>query len=246
MEIKSNEYLILNSFDTFDLQTLEEANLLDRMDKKYVCNEQDLPELFSMMKDTYDILKIEDRLCFEYKTDYYDTIDFKFYLLHHAGKTSRIKTRVRSYVNDNVNFAEVKHKSNKGLTSKVRYEIDIDSVNPKNILENDVNIHLVKKCVIYYSRFIFLDKAKQEKVTIDTNLRFENKENTVSMDKLCIVELKTNSLYESSLKNIMSKLKINSTSISKYCTAISYLYPEVKNNNFKEKNRLINKIMERK
>lgn len=243
MEIKSNEYLILNSFNSFELSTLEVANLLDRMDKKYVLNEQYLPDLFNEMKNNYDILKIGDRLCFEYKTDYYDTADFKFYLLHHAGKTSRVKARVRSYLNDNVNFAEVKHKNNKGLTSKVRYEIDLDSMNPKNVLEDDVNIHLVKKCVIYYNRYTFLDKSRQEKVTIDTNLKFENKEKTVSLDKLCIVELKTNSLYESSLREIMSKLKINSTSISKYCTAINYLYPEVKNNNFKEKNRLIQKII---
>jgi hypothetical protein len=97
MEIKSNEYLILNSFDTFGLPALEGANLLDRMDKKYVLNEQYLADLFNAMKENYDILKIEDRLCFEYKTDYYDTVDFKFYLLHHAGKTSRVKARVRSY-----------------------------------------------------------------------------------------------------------------------------------------------------
>jgi hypothetical protein len=119
----------------------------------------------------------------------------------------------------------------------------LDSTNPKSILEDDVDIHLEKKCVIYYNRYTFLDKSRQEKITIDTNLRFENKEKTVSLDKLCIVELKTNSLYESSLKNIMSKLKVNSTSISKYCTAINYLYPEVKNNNFKEKSRLIQKII---
>lgn len=238
-----NEYPILQSFGNFDLETLNSANLLERMDKKYLLNDARLEELFTAMMPFYDVLKIEEDICFGYKTDYYDTNDFKFYMEHHAGKTSRLKTRTRSYLNQKSSFAEIKHKSNKGITSKVRYQIDSDDSDPESVLANDVDVHISKKCVIYYNRYTFMNKARNEKVTIDTHLRFENKDEEIHLKHLCIAELKTHSLFQSEFKGIMSKLKISPGSISKYCIAIAYLYPEIKQNNFKEKIRLINKII---
>ena len=57
-----------------------------------------------------------------YDTLYYDTLDLQMYLRHHDRQLRRQKIRVRTYVDSQLTFLEVKNKSNKGRTLQARWE----------------------------------------------------------------------------------------------------------------------------
>ena len=62
----------------------------------------------------------DGKLIHDYKSLYYDTEDWKFYLDHHNGRVNRNKIRFREYVGSKLTFLEIKLKNNKGKTIKKR------------------------------------------------------------------------------------------------------------------------------
>jgi hypothetical protein len=243
----------INSFSPISLSEMDEVKLMQRVDKKFVSNINKLPVLLKKALVDYFMLEINNIREQVYDTTYYDTVDYSMYKLHHNGIMNRQKVRVRKYVCSDIQFLEIKRKTNKGETIKNR----IQGNNPDNPLDFDGSQGFLEKYTPYnhkilwpklgnkFKRLTLVNKDFSERITIDYDLKFIDLKyhNQTINSNLCIVEIKRNrDSKKSSFLNMLHELKIYSSGFSKYCIGLAILNPEVKSNLFKQKIRELEKI----
>ena len=98
------------------LQTLKEMSgikLMNRTDTKYVTSYQILKEILLVARHDYRIQEVNGECNIAYHTIYLDTPDRDMYVTHQNGRIVREKIRIRTYVNSDLTFLEVKNKNNK-------------------------------------------------------------------------------------------------------------------------------------
>ncbi len=241
---------ILNAFDPITLQEMDSVKLMDRTDTKFVFKFDQLPSFLNQLMKDYKVLDVNGNKISRYESLYFDTKGFDLYHSHHRGKPSRFKIRFRKYVESDLNFFEVKFKTNKGRTIKDRVkqkEIDgfitekaEDLLTKKTPLRSD---NLEAKMWVNYSRITFVNKHSPERVTIDLNLTFKNNDNQKTIENLVIAEVKQDKACISAFLKLMKKQHIRQGAISKYCFGITQLFGTIKHNNFKPKLILIKKAL---
>ncbi|NLA25037.1 MAG: polyphosphate polymerase domain-containing protein [Bacteroidales bacterium] len=194
-------------------------------------------------------MQVNDVVNSRYSTVYFDTDDFKLYTQHHNGKLNRYKVRTRRYEDSNINFFEIKFKTNTKRTIKKRIQTNTfsEKINPKrqNFIDNNSNLEqeeLNPKINVLYNRATLVSKELNERLTIDTCLNFESKNNTANFAEIAIIEIKRNRGLKSYADIVLRDNGIYPRSISKYCLGISSLYENVKKNNFKLKFNSIKKL----
>jgi hypothetical protein len=146
---------------------------------------------------------------------------------------------------------EVKTKNNHGRTKKKRIE-----VTDMNLAEQEKSDFLGKYLRYgvdtlqpalnnHFSRITLVNKAKTERLTIDSALRFHNLVNGVNKDMgdLVIIELKRDGLVYSPVLEMLRQLRIHPHGFSKYCMGSALTNPELRINRFKRKLIEINKII---
>lgn len=227
---------ILNFFDTIPLSYLQDnAPLLNRKDLKYILPIAILDSVLNDCLEEYQILKINDETLFRYNTNYYDTKDLKLYFDHHRGKGNRFKIREREYVQSGLKVAEIKEKTNKNQTIKYRMVIN-NWLEAKDFIQDHTNkfeADLHQSLCSEYTRITLLHKQRKEKVTLDFNLSFIEKQQSIQYNNLVIAEVKAENISTIHFNTIMKKHKIRSGSLSKYCLGLISLNPALKKNNFK-------------
>jgi hypothetical protein len=242
---------LLSSFLPITLSEMDSVKLLDRTDTKFTFHISKLEGIINALSAHYKVLEIENIRINDYQTLYFDTLNFELYLRHHNERLNRFKIRFRKYVNSNLHFFEIKHKNNKSRTIKsrvIRPEIEHDiKDNAKKLLEAKTNFEassLFPKLWVNYSRITFVHKNFEERLTIDLNLAFKDGDNEKKFDTLVIAELKRDRANSRSpFIDIMNAYKIRENSISKYCLAVTQLFPTIKQNNFKPKILTLNKLL---
>ncbi len=228
---------------------MERVKLLNRIDSKYMFSIQLLPEILLECKKEYSIVNINGKRSASYKTLYYDTPQFDLYNQHHSGKLNRYKIRKRTYVESDLSFLEIKFKSNKGRTDKNRIKVKDDVFDEQAALflqkMTSLSINDLKPNVlIEYSRITLVNNNYPERITIDLDLTFSYKDQKRSFHNLVIAEVKQDKQAMSGFVELMKSHRIKEGAVSKYCMAVSHLIKDVKSNNFKEKNRKIDKIIQ--
>ena len=241
---------ILNTFDTIGLEEMDSVKLMDRMDTKYSFSLVQLPLVLEKLNKDYFVLNISENKLPGYKTLYFDTPSFELYHKHHSGALNRYKIRYRNYVESNLAFLEVKFKNNKGRTIKDRIKY---KHNPEELDERSgefiqkktpYTIQSLKPVIwINYNRITLVDKQLKERVTIDVNLEFNHQQAHHKMENLVIAEVKQVGKLNSKITHVLKEQHIRQTSLSKYCMGMTYIYPQLKKNNFKQKLNSLNKIM---
>ena len=95
-----------------------------------------------------------------------------------------------------------------------------------------------------FDRITLVNKEKTERLTIDVNLNFENRQTGIiyGFPDIMIIELKQDSSSASMMKSILMDLRIKPQRISKYCLGTVLTNPAAKYNWFKKKLMYINKI----
>ena len=243
---------IVQGMKPITLDEMSAVKLMNRIDTKYVVTEAQLQAILSGIRDHYYAQEVEGNRLSPYKTVYYDTPELTMYLIHHDRHLVRDKVRVRTYVDSNLTFCEVKHKNNKGRTKKKR--IAVEPI--PNIIDNpEAAAFLAQKqpyevdtlsphLVTAFDRITLVNDEKTERLTIDCNLCFENLRsgNTASMAPLAVMELKQDGRTHSLLKDVLFELRIRPFKVSKYCIGTCLTRPEVKQNRFKKKLRRIEKL----
>ena len=115
---------IIQGMQPISLDEMSSVKLMNRIDTKYLVTERQLRDILLGIRDSYFAQEVLGNRLSPYSTVYYDTPELTMYLIHHDRHLVRDKVRVRTYVDSNLTFCEVKHKSNKGRTKKKRIKVE--------------------------------------------------------------------------------------------------------------------------
>src|SRR6185436_4375043 len=217
---------------------------------KFLFHDYYLDEVLGQLQESYRVLEVNGKRISRYESLYYDTEDFALFHLHRRGKANRFKVRNRLYVESDVCYFELKHKSNKGRTSKNRIlrTHPEDAIGPEAEAFLQSKSHLVPaelhpKFLVHYSRITLVNKTAAERVTIDLGLRYEGKSKQESIAHAVIAEVKQDHAFISPFLQLMKKNHFRQASISKYCLGVISLHEEVRHNNFKPALITLKKIL---
>jgi hypothetical protein len=247
---------VLEKMQTITLSEMGNIRLMDRIDSKFVAPVSLLPQLLEEMLPYFRVQVNNGVRMAPYCTQYLDTPDLKMFLMHQNGKLNRQKIRIRSYVDSNLSFLEVKNKNNKGRTNKRRVPVGVshltsirDLKDEKQFLDEnalfDTGI-LEPSLANNFNRITFVNNKATERITIDTHLSFLNYRtgNTKTLDNLMIIELKQDGWQHSDFRDILNRFRIKKISFSKYCMGTVLTNPGIKYNRFKGKWTIINKLIQ--
>jgi len=231
---------LLESFPPIRLEDMDRVRLMDRTDRKFLLNLEDLPEFLEGIKGDYQLLKIKGKHLLNYQTQYLDTKELSLYHLHQTGRSVRWKIRHRVYVDSGVGFFEVKTKNNKGRTIKSRVPASLQqdkmSVESEKLIMRLTPVDpgkLIPAVDIGYKRVTFVNQKVSERITIDLDLHLSTPEIAKHFNDLVIIEVKQESKTDTKAILALRNMRLKEGGISKYCLAITQLYKDVKKNNFK-------------
>lgn len=242
---------LIQKFDPISLDEMQSIRLMNRMDTKFVTTRRKLTELLKMAQKDYRIQEINGERNMEYDTTYFDTTQFDMYYDHQYGHTNRQKIRFRTYVSSDLQFMEVKTKNNHGRTKKKRIEVgNMDLTDPTKRqflaehLRYDVDM-LVPALHNHFSRITLVNRDKTERLTIDSDLLFQNlvTGQERQMGQLVVIELKRDGLCYSPVLEMLLELHIHPHGFSKYCMGSAMTNSNLKINRFKPNLIDINKLM---
>ena len=224
---------------------------MNRTDTKFVTTLTMLRQLLQMAQTDYYVQEIDGQRNMLYDTTYFDTDHYDMYNVHQHGHSNRQKIRFRTYVSSNLQFMEVKTKNNHGRTKKKRIEVsDMD-------LHDDVKREFLGctlrydiDCLMphmhnYFHRITLVNKGKTERLTIDTQLQFNNivSGQHKDMGDLVIIELKRDGMVYSPVLQMLRDLHIHPHGFSKYCMGAAMTNDSLPVNRFKEKLRDVDRIL---
>jgi hypothetical protein len=239
---------------TITLSEMDNIRLMDRIDSKFIAPVSLLPGILEEMLPYFKVQVNNGMSIAPYCTQYLDTPDLKMFVMHQNGQLNRQKIRIRSYVESNLSFLEVKNKNNKGRTKKMRIPVplshltSVEDLNDKKqfLEENSLfdSNNLKPSLSNTFQRITFVNNNKTERVTIDFNLSFLNYRtgNETALEQLMVLELKQDGWQHSDFRDILNRFRIKKSSFSKYCMGIVLTNPESKYNRFKYKCMIINKL----
>ncbi len=223
---------ILGSFAPITLQEMDGVKLLDRIDTKYVFGENLLPQVLEKLRPEYRVLEVDGERGSLYRTVYFDTPGYRHFNDHQIDRTLRSKVRYREYVGSGLSFLEVKRKTGRGRTSKVRRPVErIPRIMPGEHLAYvheacDVREPHAPQLWNSFERFTFVHRTRSERLTIDRGLTFERDGTTAVLGPACIAELKRQDGDEGSpFPVLMEALGLRPTGLSKYCVGLWKLVP---------------------
>jgi hypothetical protein len=247
-----NEQLhnIVNEFNPIGLDEMDSVKLMNRTDTKFVLTTDQLLLILPKLKKDYRILEIDGVRLPLYESEYYDDDKLSFYTDHHRKKVDRFKVRFRKYVESDISFLEVKHKS-KGRTDKQRIKVEdlpgkMSDEHQDFVTSTGVELGKLEHVLTNkFNRITLVSIEHNERLTFDLNLRFKSEDKKSQLSNLVIAELKQERVLRTSpFYKIMKQSMIRPYRLSKYCIGVIELYGKdnVKYNRFKKKLLKINKL----
>jgi hypothetical protein len=231
---------ILEQMETITLGEMQNIRLMDRVDSKFVAPEELLPDLLREMLPCFKVQITNGKRVASYTTQYLDTPTLDFFLMHQDGKPDRQKIRIRSYIDSNISFLEIKNRNNAGRTRKIRVPVELSHI--QTIDDLNVNLsflekhsicdsrHLTPALETTFDRITLVNNRITERVSLDRNLSFVNYQTgrREKMERLLVLELKQESRQPSDLRDILDRLNIRQVPFSKYCVGTALTNPNVK------------------
>ena len=242
---------LLKTFAPISLEQMSSVKLMNRTDTKFVTTQKQLQQLLTMALKDYYIQEIDGERNPEYDTTYFDTRNFDMYCQHQYNHANRQKIRFRTYCISGLQFMEVKTKNNHGRTKKKRIEVSDMNVNEsqkRDFLSQTLHYSvdsLQPALNNHFRRITLVNKAKTERLTIDSQLSFHNLVNDEykDMGNLVVIELKRDGRVPSPVLQMLRQLHIHPHSFSKYCMGSALTNPQLPCNRFKSKLIEIKKIV---
>ncbi|MBP5711833.1 MAG: polyphosphate polymerase domain-containing protein [Prevotella sp.] len=230
---------------------MRDIRLMNRIDTKFVTTLPVLTKLLDMAQEEYWAQEIDGERNMKYDTTYFDTNRFDMYYVHQSGHTNRQKLRFRTYVSSNLQFMEVKTKNNHGRTKKKRMKVtdmNLDEQEKLDFIQEHLKYEradLIPAIRNNFDRITLVNKAKTERLTIDSNLQFFNLVSGVNkhMGDLVIVELKRDGLCYSPVLEMLRQLRVFPHGFSKYCMGSALTNDGLRVNRFKPKLIDVEKIL---
>lgn len=227
----------VDSLPSVSLEELNDtAELLTRVDRKYVVSPEVLADVLATHADGLKALEIEGRRTGSYRSVYYDTPELTSYLAAARKRPRRFKVRTREYVDSGTAAVEVKLRSARGDTVKHREWLDggigrgteLPSVIAYASTFASVNevAHLLRPTLTTtYQRTTLLGNAGR--VTIDAGVGAEDARGAAcTYGDLLIVETKSAAGAGAFDRELWSR-GVRPARISKYATSLAALYPDL-------------------
>ena len=248
--------LPLDGFSPISLAEMEAVKLMNRIDTKFVTDEATLS---GVLRDAaaagYRVLVADGARISPYDSVYFDTDGLQMFTDHRNRKLHRQKVRTRAYVNSGEAFLEIKRKNNHGRTKKKRTGIPMaelpdfrsDGAACRYLAEHsDFDAaQLLPTLETLFRRITLVNPDRTERITIDTDLYFENFRTGLetSLGDAVIIELKQSGHAASPMKGILLNHRVKTARVSKYCIAVTLTDPSARAGRFKEKVRLLEKTI---
>jgi hypothetical protein len=215
------------------------AELLTRVDRKYLLPAALLPELLDRLPPDARALEIDGRRDFGYRSIYFDTDGLDCYLGAAHRRRRRFKVRIRSYVDSGTHFVEVKTRGSRGTTIKDRISYE----GTGRELGRDGRAHLERVLrgagtavdgrafrpvlTTHYRRHTLYLPGTGSRVTVDSSLTWALLDGTeIRMPDHVVLETKSGGAA-SEMDRLLWRLHHRPCSISKYATGLAALRPEL-------------------
>ena len=179
---------LIHKFTPISLEQMSEVKLMNRTDTKFVTTTDRLYLLLKMALKDYYVQEIDGVRNLPYDTTYFDTAEYDMYRQHLWNHTNRQKIRFRTYCISGLQFLEVKTKNNHGRTKKKRIEVadmNLHEQTKRDFLGKTLRYgvdSLIPHMNNSFRRITLVNKAKTERLTIDSSLHFLNLTNGKDMD----------------------------------------------------------------
>ena len=241
---------LLESFDGITLQELDEIKLMNRVDTKFVFSIDSLNSLLQLLIKDFNCLHVNNCTIQTYKSVYFDDNNFSLFKAHHNGRVNRFKVRIRNYVESQLYFLEIKHKI-KRRTDKLRIKLSdfteqFDATQIEFIQDvMQKKMDLVPVLWNEFQRITLSGKNRNERLTLDLHLNFNQDESNFAMENVVVAELKQADLDRNSpFYQIMKKQGVRPLRVSKYCVGLYSIHgqQQIKGNRFKKKIKILNSI----
>ena len=244
MDIDAHIDELLTKLQPITLEEMKDIRLMNRTDTKFVTNKEKLMRLLELAQGKYYAQFTDGSKIANYMTTYWDTDDYRFYMEHHNGRAPRQKVRVRTYMDSDITFLEIKTKNNHGRTKKKRVEVPCQQITGEGgneeFLQERVHLSLADIHPTVRNRFhriTLVNYGKTERLTIDYDVHFHNMETEqdANVGPLVIIELKRDGNVYSPVLDILRQLRIKPSGFSKYCIGSVMTNKGLKQNLFKQK-----------
>jgi len=225
---------------------LATRELLQRIDAKYVLDAAQLPELVGGLAADYAVVPVAGGTVATYRNVYFDTPSLRCFHDHRRGRRIRSKVRIRHYPERALSFVEVKTKRGTSVTHKHRLPIEFArdelGADARTLVRSATGYdeELVSAVRIDYRRISLVNRHAPERLTIDLELAVEHGGVRHELGPLAIVELKRSlDRPRTPAVRALAQAGVRERSLSKYCTAIVLLYPEVRHNRLRPDLRVL-------
>ena len=181
------------------LHEIGDADLMSRLDQKYLIRKDWIPELLNRCKNDYQILEVKGKRVTNYSNHFIDTVGLESFNQHVRGRKARFKARIRNYGSNGLSFLEIKRKTVHGRTIKERIPRSTESA--WNAPLNEEEQHFLNEHYGYeggqmlrlnstFNRLTLVSTALNERITIDTDLTFYQGNESEGLGALAIMEVK--------------------------------------------------------
>jgi hypothetical protein len=222
-------------FTSLDLVELNRrAEMLSRLDNKYVLTALALHAALPLLAEHFDVLEINGVRDFSYDTCYFDDPLLGNYHDHQRGRRRRFKVRLRRYVESDLCFVEVKLKDKRGITVKKRLPYQTAQFGHLNHqalayieqayrqqYQQDYGLQLIPQLSNSYRRITLVSKHGAERMTIDHALRFSSDLRSLTLPEVFVVETKSHNANGLADRILRSSHQHPVDACSKYCVGLS-------------------------
>lgn len=240
--LKTSELFAVADEAKLNASALVEA----RFDRKYIVSRENVVGTLGNLRDLYCVALAGSRRLARYDTVYFDTSELDFYHDHRRRKLPRTKVRVRSHLDRNLAFLEVKTKNARGETNKVRsartsMELVLSDADREilSLRAADLPRELSLSARTVFRRLTLV--GTNERCTMDFDLILARGERSFFSENAVIVEIKCASREQKSplLEALTDACeregrRLAPASVSKYCAAIALLGDEPRDPNWSD------------
>lgn len=230
-------------------QLCEEHALQRRRDWKFVVPRALLPELLGALEDTHQVLLAGTSRWARYETEYLDTPERQCFRDHCRGRPHRQKVRFRDYLDRELTMLEVKTRTGRGGTNKLRLErpfadhrLDEQAL---AFLGEHLRLDPTQLARVQQSSFrrlTLLAKGRPERVTLDLDLRIDGSD---ALAGVMVLEVKSGLPAPRTLSlATVRQLGIRPGSMSKYVVGTALTQPALPTHQYRMTVRRIRRLAE--
>lgn len=219
----------------------EKAALQTRVDRKYIVRPDTWGNVLASLDSAPSVLEIDGRRSFRYSSTYYDTSQLDSYRDAARSRPHRYKVRTRHYLDTGSSAVEVKMRSASGATAKSRQWLDSDTPEGGHRLPADAATfvgeferigdkahQLTEVLTTSYERVTLV--TADARVTVDRHVAADDVDGQhMDYGDLLIVETKSAG-GAGAVDRALWANGIRPARISKYCTSLAALRPELPSN----------------